>query len=61
MNSTPQKKAPHEPNALTGWFCIGGGVGGAAIGAFFHHWVIGAIIGGSIGMVVGAVLDRSRR
>ena len=66
MNSLEQKPAvrtapQHEPGALPAWGLIAGAAAGALIGLFFHRALVGALIVGSLGWAIGAILDRRHR
>ncbi len=65
MNSSnleTKKSSPENDGAFAAW----GALIGAAIGALAGyladwHWLIAATIVGGIGLLVGALIDRSRR
>ena len=43
------------------WGCLAGALLGVGVGLFAGHAVFWAILVGSVGLMIGAVIDRSRR
>lgn len=58
--NSPGNPPGHE-NALTAWATVIGAGLGVIIGLFAGRWLIWAVVLGSTGMVVGGLIDRSRR
>jgi len=56
--SQPVRK--HDPGAYAAWSLILGAALGAGIGALFHATLLAALVLGTIGWLVGALVDRSR-
>lgn len=65
MNSSikeTKKSPPENDGAFAAWGAACGAAIGALAGYFADwHWLIAAAIAGGTGLMVGALIDRSRR
>jgi len=55
------KKPPHDTHDCMACGTILGAALGAVIGMLADHWIFWAIFLGVSGMIIGALIDRSRR
>lgn len=63
MNSDKNsgKHNSNEPHSFMAWGCLAGAILGVGVGLFAGHAVFWAIVAGTVGLMAGAVIDRSRR
>lgn len=65
MNSSKKdtkNSSPENNGAFAAWGAVIGAALGALAGYIAHwHWLFAAAIAGSLGLLVGALIDRSRR
>lgn len=64
LSSSPNsagKRAPDEDSGYAAWLCIGGCVLGLTATAVVGGWLSNLILGGFVGYMAGALIDRARR
>lgn len=62
-SNKPETKQPDgsNPTAYGAWGALAGAAIGLIVGLCTRHWLAWALLIGSIGMVIGGLVDRSRR
>ncbi len=60
-NDSKQNRPPHESGAIAAWCALAGVAVSAIIGLVFGHFWIAAIMLGSMGWIIGALIERLRR
>jgi hypothetical protein len=61
-NKSPNNQPAHDDGfSYIAWGCTAGAGLGLAVGQFIGHWLAWMIMVGSLGMVVGGLIERSRR
>jgi hypothetical protein len=61
-NKSQSKNSPaNEPTAYAVWGTLAGAIAGLIIGLTTIHWLAWSLLVGTLGLTIGALIDRSRR
>ncbi|HWL14864.1 MAG TPA: hypothetical protein VNR00_04605 [Opitutus sp.] len=60
QKNSQNNNAPHDRSAVAGWGALAGVVAGLIVGLIAGHWFFWTLAVGSVGLVVGGLIDRSR-
>jgi hypothetical protein len=61
-NKSAGKNPPaNEPTAYSVWGTLAGAIVGLIIGLATNHWLAWSLMVGTVGLTIGALIDRSRR